>query len=316
MGFVLFKQHKIFYILLITLMLIQCRTRQQTSGVKDLSLQELQSLDWVETHRLALLSKLSYSEPAEITEELTKAGVIDFRFIDEQGTQVYLFDFGGSFVFVFRGTEKNWEDYSTDANIWHRSINGLRGHAGFLNAYKWVSKNIDSYLETLPTSSRRNHAQKGITLAGHSLGGALAQIAAHDLSDKINLKYVVTFGAPRIFDALSASKYDKKLKDKTYNVIYNQDFVSGLPHWSLNFKRTGNAVYFVGNDCSLSTKPIKINGIIKRKFQSDIEFLKGLKLFQKPVKPLFDTPIPIKDHALQNYIDCTALHAGVENYEQ
>ncbi len=320
----LLKKHIFLLFTTLILTLIQCRSRELTSqsGISstDLTLIDLYALDWIEVHRLALLSRLSYSDPEEITGELEdlkkEAGVVDYKFINEKGTQVYLFDFGSSLTFVFRGTEENWQDYSTDMNFWHRSINGLRGHAGFFNAYKWVAEHIDNYLATLPVSSRRNHQTKSITLAGHSLGGALAQIAAHELSDKINLKHVVTFGAPRVFNALSSQKYDKKLKVKTYNIIYNQDFVSGLPHWSLNFKRTGNAVYIVGGNCGLSTKPIPIKGIIKRKFENDIEFLKGLKLFKKPIKPLIDVPLPLKDHALQNYIDCTAVHAGVEEYDK
>ncbi|MDG1436196.1 MAG: lipase family protein [Rickettsiaceae bacterium] len=79
--------------------------------------------------------------------------------------------------------------------------------------------------------SQTNAEKKGVHLSGHSLGAAVAQIAAMDLSinnpDKWQIKRVTTFGGPRVFQKKAADLYNSKgLGDVTLRVKQDIDLVT------------------------------------------------------------------------------------------
>ena len=67
-------------------------------------------------------------------------------------------------------------------------------------------------------------ATLGFYITGHSLGGALAQIAAAAL-DRDNLAACYTFGSPRV----GTAGFDEQVKCPHYRVINNWDLIPGLP---------------------------------------------------------------------------------------
>jgi triacylglycerol lipase len=83
---------------------------------------------------------------------------------------------------------------------------------------------------------------KPLYIAGHSLGGALAVLAAADLAAGGRRPVVYTFGAPRAGDPRFACRYGR-LVPESYRVANPHDIVTRLPPpvwWS---PRT-NAFYF------------------------------------------------------------------------
>ncbi len=72
-------------------------------------------------------------------------------------------------------------------------------------------------LPSLPVRAcfERRHVHVHATLAGHSLGGALATLAAYDLATELALPHVhcVTFGAPRVGNSVFVSDYDRHVPD-------------------------------------------------------------------------------------------------------
>ena len=71
-------------------------------------------------------------------------------------------------------------------------------------------------LAVVQTSVRlQTHA----ALAGHSLGGALATLAAYDLATELALPHVhcVTFGAPRVGNSVFVSDYDRHVPEHMVN---------------------------------------------------------------------------------------------------
>ena len=64
----------------------------------------------------------------------------------------------------------------------------------------------------------------GFYITGHSLGGALAQIASAALI-RDNLATCYTFGSPRV----GTAGFDEQVKCPHYRVINNWDLVPGLP---------------------------------------------------------------------------------------
>jgi hypothetical protein len=74
-------------------------------------------------------------------------------------------------------------------------------------------------------------ADKEVILAGHSLGGALSTLAAHDLAeeDAPNTTFRhYTFGAPRVFNPRLA-RYYNDLPVSTYRIVNVEDAVTTVP---------------------------------------------------------------------------------------
>ena len=100
-------------------------------------------------------------------------------------------------VLAFRGTNgADFQNWVTNIDAFRTSFltaNGGQVHRGFLNAYNAIAGNIRSELRLL------NHTFPGaeILVTGHSLGGALATIAAADIRGSLRLPNrlrVMTFG--------------------------------------------------------------------------------------------------------------------------
>ena len=57
-----------------------------------------------------------------------------------------------------------------------------------------------------------------LALPGHSLGGALATLAAYDLAAELGLSHVqcITFGAPRVGNSVFVADYNRHVPDTWY----------------------------------------------------------------------------------------------------
>jgi pimeloyl-ACP methyl ester carboxylesterase len=154
-------------------------------------------------------------------------------------------------VVAFRGTAdvRNWltdldcqkEEYVLIGHLGQTSsrLCGFHVHAGFLEA--WLSVKAD-LLDCL-----LDHRGKKMWITGHSLGGALAQLAALDLFFKPNapsIAGVYTFGQPRVGNAAFAAFYNDILKDQSYRVVHANDIVPRVP-WLLNsYCHAGHEVFY------------------------------------------------------------------------
>ena len=83
-----------------------------------------------------------------------------------------------------------------------------------------------------------------IYITGHSLGGALAILAALELNyQKLKPELVVTFGQPRVGNAAFAACYNELLGDRTIHVINAADPVPLLPPLLAGYRDEGNEVF-------------------------------------------------------------------------
>jgi len=130
-------------------------------------------------------------------------------------------------VLAFRGTQ-SIEDWDTNLHAWlihpaHTDAR-LRVHQGFYRAFEKLSdgkKGIRDKIKELEAADV-NHSP--IYITGHSLGGALAQIATAVLgSDQIAACY--TFGSPRVGNSI----FDLWVKPPSYRVINYADIVPQVP---------------------------------------------------------------------------------------
>ena len=95
-------------------------------------------------------------------------------------------------------------------------------------------------------------------LTGHSLGGALAMIAAQDLTENFDLPQpvqVYTFGSPRIGNVAYASNYDQKIP-ATFRVVVDGDIIPGMPKMFGMYRHAGIEVLVdAENGGNLIVKP-------------------------------------------------------------
>lgn len=154
----------------------------------------------------------------------------------------------GIIVLAFRGTRslKNWFE---NVKAW-RSASDLCGechiHAGFWE--QWTSirhmimPNVDKAIAENP--------EYRFIVTGHSLGGALATIAAADFRHSSDWFLMNTelfsYGSPRIGDFLAVRFLSEQSK-KSYRVTASDDPIARLPLTSLGYMHT-SPEYFIARN--------------------------------------------------------------------
>jgi len=173
---------------------------------------------------LKLIDIFGYDHNKELEKLESEVFSLQFKLVetyDESGTQAILLSNDKFLVLAFRGTEAtSIKDIKADAKANTTSCeSGGRIHSGFSAAYDNVALNI---LERLKDPSIF-HLPLFIT--GHSLGGALATVAAKKLIHQGGIAACYTFGAPRVGD----EQWISKIKSPIYRLVNAADCVTMLP---------------------------------------------------------------------------------------
>ncbi|HMK64777.1 MAG TPA: hypothetical protein VK564_03215, partial [Thermodesulfobacteriota bacterium] len=148
-------------------------------------------------------SILAYSEEAFIKEKLLLAGIPEMKFFSGPSTQCYVANNDHLVFVVFRGTEINRQngrfdfqniiaDLVADFNFQLVDSGGAgKVHKGFKKALDevWDGGGLLDYIKS------KDDGKRTLWFAGHSLGAALAALAA-DRYDTIHGLY--TYGSPRV----------------------------------------------------------------------------------------------------------------------
>ncbi|RKP38608.1 Alpha/Beta hydrolase protein, partial [Dimargaris cristalligena] len=140
---------------------------------------------------------------------------------------------------VFRGTD-NINQYLTDLQIkkkdWPDWAKGSAVHTGFLEAYEAVSDSLYKQV----TNQLAKHPSHNLTISGHSLGAALASLAAVDFVHRnktlASIMRVVTFGKPRVGNQDYVDHYNSLDLDSIF-VVNKDDIVPHLPPKILGYRQ-------------------------------------------------------------------------------
>jgi len=154
------------------------------------------------------------------------------------GAQAICLIQGGTAFIAFRGSE-SWLDWYV--NLLMLPVPRPMRHLGF--TLGWLSCRC----KILDWLSQHRDEFDAVVLTGHSLGGALAMLAAHRIAGTHKVSRVVTFGAPKVYWH-SASSYEqapiagcqRRLSAVTYRVIHHADVVTDLPPF---FAEAGRLIY-------------------------------------------------------------------------
>jgi hypothetical protein len=158
---------------------------------------------------------------------------------------------GAEFLLIaFRGTEdvRNW---LTDLDCLQTGYpaadyGASRVHAGFWRAWQSVRRRLWEWFST----SMPDGSSSKVFLTGHSLGGALAMLAARELwRERQLLPVTYTFGQPRVGNAAFAQGFDLALRALTFRVVYADDIVPRVPWLLGSYRHAGQEVFYLSAGC-------------------------------------------------------------------
>ncbi|KAL6185933.1 hypothetical protein ACLB2K_042055 [Fragaria x ananassa] len=209
-------------------------------------------------------------------------------------------------IIAFRGTQEhsiqNWiEDlFWKQLDIDYPGMPDSMVHHGFYSAYH--NTTIRPGILNAVARAKEFYGDIGIMVTGHSMGGAMASFCALDL--RVNQKeknvQVMTFGQPRIGNAIFATYYSK-LVPNTIRITNGNDVVPHLPPYYTYFPQKtyhhfprevwlyniglGSLVYKVEKICDSSGEDPTCSRSVKGNSISDHLVYFGVDLMAKTWRP-------------------------------
>jgi triacylglycerol lipase len=127
---------------------------------------------------------------------------------------------------ILRGTQtvKEWiRNFSISLTDYPIAGHG-KVHGGFLGTYEAIRGDIMTALTAVDSNL-------ALFVAGHSLGAALATIAALDNESRggRGIRAVYTYGSPRVGDDQFVKAFNRSHGDRSYRVANTSDIVTSMP---------------------------------------------------------------------------------------
>lgn len=189
--------------------------------------------NWDTALSLALASKLSYSSLALVQ----STALSDWRlstavFLEANETQCFVASSPDVMFVAFRGTA-GLGDWIADLNVGNILRPYGTVHRGFYFAYEDIRLQLEQALQGL--------GERRLMLTGHSLGAALATIAACELPERFRRTGIYTFGQPRIGFNDFRTRYDERFGHLHYRFVNDDDIVTRIPP---GFQHVGRLFHF------------------------------------------------------------------------
>ena len=224
--------------------------------------------------------------------------IVRFRLVrtfNEGDTQAFLAqrDEDKVAVLAFRGTEvSSFKDIKTDLNFrFYRGSNGVKVHSGFQSAYNQVKRDVEDAVDKLP-------GDYSLYITGHSLGRALAIIAAKNL-ERDSLAACYTFGSPRVGN----EEFGEGIRAPIYRIVNAADGVPRLPSFLMKgYRHQGDMRYLTACD----------NDISKLKVIPNLNIIILLDRIVKSIKTRGFASLG-RDHAINEYRKKLQFYATKRN---
>lgn len=238
---------------------------------------------------LSNASQLAYCDQARISSTLDQAGLGLMYFFDRDGTQGFIAGAeaeGGDFaILAFRGSQHGeWVDIRSDFDFRLTELDGTGAmvHRGFNLALEKAWDDLEPRLTGLVRGG------VAVWITGHSLGAALATIAA----SRVAPAALYTFGSPRVGNAGFCGLLSGIDAHRFVNCT---DLTSGLPPSGLGYDHAGT-YHLLTHRGHLITEPT-------RRQEFDTHTKGYLGYWTTPPRIHADkVPIrPLADHTPNNY---------------
>lgn len=246
---------------------------------------------------LGLLSHAAYAaSPAEHVSFRKTAFNDCARFFSRKtGADGFVTSDAENVVVAFRGTEEPL-DAVTDASLALTDTEFGRVHAGFWKSVESVWNHVIKHVE------RRRTNEQTLWITGHSLGAAMASIAALRLSTTIPPFQVVTFGQPRTGGASFAKKL-RAARIRQFRFVNNDDIVPTIPPRAIplgippEFYEHVGDLHFFDADGKLHDQPDGELGVLSA-LLSAVNSVSGNDAEARRI-----VTRGIRDHAMERYVD-------------
>jgi endonuclease G, mitochondrial len=266
----------------------------------------LAGFDWRAALSLVLSSKLAYSTAAEIRDTAAQVWRLETcEFVDVDDTQCFVASTASAILVAFRGSESTG-DWMANLNAFALARRYGTVHRGFYGQFLAVQSRLESLLRRL--------TGRPILVTGHSLGGALATIAAAEWQGRFPVDGVYTFGQPAVgrgaFQPFMARNYGARF----FRFVNNNDIVPRVPP---NFSHVGRLYHFdsAGNLASVneSLSDGLASEVAPMMTESEFDRMRASLLLERAARHeavALDTPrleleglLPsISDHYIDNYV--------------
>jgi len=226
----------------------------------------------------ALLARAAYLDAEMSTAACTYHGYSS-KLISRNGAEVLIVKNSKELWLAFRGTEPTkFNDVMADLKVVRNTaLAGGKVHSGFQDELNelWVD-----CLKELEHNSQLKKPKK-VFFTGHSLGAAMATIAA----TRHEAECLYTFGSPKV----GGPNFVKHIKCPHQRFVNNNDIVTKVPPSILGFVHCGEERYF--NAYGLERDPTY--------WQRWKDFFRGVWAGWKDGK-FFDM---LTDHGMDNYVN-------------
>ena len=213
------------------------------------------------------------------------------KLIDRNGAQVLVAKSKKELWFAFRGTEPTkLNDIAADLKVTRNSaLAGGKVHSGFQDELDELWADCLKEIE----ANSKLKTPRTIYLTGHSLGAAMATIAA----TRIEAECLFTFGSPRV----GGKRLVQELKCPHQRFVNNNDIVTKVPPQILGYVHCGEERYFNAYGCERNPTY----------WQRWKDFFRGTWSGWKQGK-FFDA---LTDHGMQNYV-VLSVEASLNDIEK
>ena len=227
-------------------------------------------------HEHAQLASLAYQGETTVKEALPLIWYKFVAYIKRGNAACFIAEKDGVAYVVFRGTD-DFKDWIANVSILPAKESGCKCPKGFVNELNDLWSRIDSEI--------KQHKFPAVYFIGHSLGGAMAVIAA--LRIKRDVEGITTFGQPRCCCKLARERFKSV---PIHRVVNCDDKVPKAPPVLFSKYRLINPYRHV-------CKPIYINrkGDLVENASAGYIFWDGLRRFSLA-----------KPHYRQSYVDVLA----------
>lgn len=217
------------------------RTTRRTSPSFDMGSLSSTGFSWETAYAMSLCSQLAYEPPASVRHIAKETwGFNSVQFIEAGDTQCFVASSPFAIVVSFRGSE-SVSDWITNLTLFSTTRSYGSIHSGFASAFDLVKLAVRAQLANSSLGTRK------LLLTGHSLGGALATIAAAEFQNDFNISGIYTFGQPRVgkanFRTFVASNFGQRL----FRIVNDDDVVARVPP---GYEHVGT-LFHLGADGSL-----------------------------------------------------------------
>jgi len=202
----------------------------------DFKLSSLSSpvFNWPAALSLALASQLAYNPEAEVESQLQAWGFQNCDFVEQDAAQGFVASCSDLVLVCFRGTEST-ADWLSNLKVIPKAVNELGSsvHAGFWEQFEALRPQLERLISP--------HRQLPLLVTGHSLGGAIAALAAASWAASSNLRALYTYGQPAVARDRALDQLAEALGGHYHRLVNDSDIVPRVPP---GYRHAGNLLHF------------------------------------------------------------------------